>query len=259
MTRWHTSFKADGLGLPTALYDAAQYHIELSLIQLGEFDRALEFFSRVLSQKTDNPKVVEAVGIAALRRSILPEEVPPADHELIMALGRAMCDAAAARGKEATSEFEVLLASHPSVPELHYLYGLVLLQSDADKALTAIQQELVLSPKHAQALISVAAEYLKRNEYSTALPYAEKVVAYHPEYFASHVILGRVLVEGSLDLPKGILELERAVDIAPLNPQSRLALAAAYAKAGRKTDAATQRAEFLRLRTEIDAGISGPK
>ncbi len=251
--------KASQLGLPTSLYDVTQYHIELSLIQLREFDRALEFISRFASKALDNPKLVEAMGIAALRQPILPEDIPPTNHDLIMALGRAMRDAAASRGKEATTEFEALIAAHPSFPEFHYLYGLVLLQTDADKAVAAFQQELAVSPQHAQALISIASEYLKRNEFQTALPFAEKALAYHPDYFATHAMLGRVLVEGNLDVPKGILELEKAVDMAPLNPQSRLALAAAYSKAGRKKDAATQRAEFLRLRTEIDASISGPR
>jgi Tfp pilus assembly protein PilF len=53
--------------------------------------------------------------------------------------------------------------------------------------------------------------------------------------------------------------LEKAVAMAPANPQSRLALAAAYAKVGRKDDAAKQRREFLRLRTQIDADAGGQK
>jgi len=246
--------KAQQLGLPQSLYDVVEYHIELILIRSGQFDRTIERISRVASLKAESPRQVAAMGIAALRKAVLPPDLPASDHELVMALGRAMCDAAASRTKEADGEFEALVAAHPSLPELHYLYGQVLLESDPDKALAAFQRELVLSPRHAQTLISMATEYMKRNEFQTALGYARRAVDAQPKYFAAHAVLGKVLVEGGLDLPKGIKELETAVDLAPANPQSRLALASAYLKAGRKEDAAKERAEFLRLRTEIDAG-----
>jgi tetratricopeptide (TPR) repeat protein len=251
--------KATRLGLPESLYDVTQYHIALILIRVGEFDPALELISRYAARGADNPKLVEAMGIAALRRHILPSELTPGDRDLVMALGRAMCDAAASHGKDATNEFEAIIAKYPKVPQLHYLEGLVFLQSDADKALAAFQQELILSPKHPQALISIAAEYVKQNEYQTALPFAEKAAACDPHYFATHAMLGKVLTEGNLDPPRGVKELETAVKMAPENPQSRLALASAYAKAGRKQDAATQRAEFLRLRNQKDESSAGAK
>lgn len=241
--------KAQQLGLPPSLFDVVEYHIELILIRTGQFDRAIERISRVASRKEENPKQVEAMGTAALRQPVLPA----ADEELAMALGRAMCDAAASRTKEANAEFQAIVAAHPSLPELHFLYGQVLLESDPDQALAAFERELVLSPHHARTLISLAAEYAKRNEFQTALGYARRAVNAEPKYFAAHAMLGKVLVEGGLDLPKGMKELETAVDLAPANPQSRLALASAYLKAGRKADAAKERAEFLRLRTEIDA------
>src|SRR5437762_4405863 len=51
----------------------------------------------------------------------------------------------------------------------------------------------LISPEHPQALVSIAAEYLKRGEYQTALPSAEKAVEVSPIYFAAHAILGQVL------------------------------------------------------------------
>ena len=251
--------KAEQLGLPQSLYDVTNYHIELILIRTGQFDRAIEMLSRVAMRREDNPKLVEAMGIAGLARPALPGDIPASDHDLVMSLGRAMCDGAANQGKVALPEFEALLAKYPNVPQLHYLYGLVLLESDSDKALAEFNQELTLSPKHTKARISIAAEYVKRNEYKTALPFAEKAVHDDSNYFAAHAMLGKVLMEGDLDVPRGIKELETAVKMAPTNPQSRLALASAYSKAGRKNDAATQRAEFLRLRTQNDTAAAGPK
>jgi hypothetical protein len=48
--------------------------------------------------------------------------------------------------------------------------------------------------------------------------------------------------------------------LAPASPQVRIALATAYAKAGRKDDAARERQEFLKLRKEVDATeATGPR
>lgn len=236
----------------------AQYHIALILIRASEFEAALDMISRDAARGNENPKLTEAMGIGALRKAILPKDVPPAEHELVMAVGQAMCHAAASHGKEATAEFETILSKYPTIPELHYLDGLVLLQSNPDKALEAFEQELALSPKHSQALISVAAELVKRDEYRAALPYAKRAVDSQPRYFAARAMLGKVLVDGGIDPQQGIKELESAAAIEPANPQCHLALASAYAKTGRKADAAAQRAEFLRLRAQIDAAAAGP-
>lgn len=251
--------KAEQLGLPPALYDVTQYHVDLILIRAGQFDLAIEAISLVAARREEYPKLVEAMGIAGLARPVLPQDIPAADHDLVMSLGKAMCAGAANNGKLSISEFEALIAKHPQVPRLHYLYGLVLLESDTDKALSEFKRELAISPRDARSLISIAAEFVKRNEFQTALPYAQKAVDDEPKYFAAHAMLGKVLIEGELDLPRGTKELEIAVKLAPGNPQSRLALASAYSKAGRKNDAATQRAEFLRLRTQNDSSSSGQK
>jgi tetratricopeptide (TPR) repeat protein len=247
--------RADRLGLPPGLYDVNEYHIILILILGRQFDPAIEMISRYASRGKDNPKLVEAMGIAALRRAVLPEDIAPADHDFVMALGRAMCDAAASRGKEATAEFNVILANYPNAAEVHYLDGMVLLQSDPDKALAAFNQELAMSPNHVPSLVSMAAEYVRRDDYKSALTFAKRAIDSAPDYFAAHAMLGKILVEGDLDLATGTRELEAAVKLAPDNPQSRLTLATAYAKAGRKEDAAKQRREFLRLRTATDATV----
>jgi tetratricopeptide (TPR) repeat protein len=251
--------RADKLGLPATLYDVNQYHIILILIRAGQFDAAIEAIAHTASRGAENPKLVQAMGMAALRRAILPAQIAAGDQDLIMALGQAMCDAAASHGKEATAEFESIMANYPSTPQLHYLYGMVLLQSDSDKALAEFDKELAISPNHTQSLISIAAEHMKRAEYAAALLYAEKAVVSDSSYFATHAMLGKVLVEGNLDVVRGANELEAAVKLAPGNPQSRLALAAAYAKMGRKDEAAKQRKEFLRLRTQMDASAAESK
>jgi predicted Zn-dependent protease len=76
-----------------------------------------------------------------------------------------------------------------------------------------------------------------------------------PGNFTARASLGRVLTETN-DLPRAIQELETAIRLAPDSPQLRLWLAQAYSKAGRKTDAARERAEFARLKKLTSAGSS---
>jgi tetratricopeptide (TPR) repeat protein len=102
-------------------------------------------------------------------------------------------------------------------------------------------------------MVTIANEYIQRKDFQSALPYAQKATELEPQSFPAHVVLGRVLAEGDLDIPRGIQELEEARKLAPGSPQVRIALATAYAKAGRKEDAARERREFLRLRQEVDS------
>jgi predicted Zn-dependent protease len=93
----------------------------------------------------------------------------------------------------------------------------------------------------------MAFEYLKRGEAAAALPYARQAAEIDPGSFVAHTALGRVLVDSG-DLKNGIKELELSKQQAPEAPQTRIALASAYAKAGRSEDAARERAEFLKLK-----------
>ena len=98
---------------------------------------------------------------------------------------------------------------------------------------------------------------MKRGEQAEAKPFAERAVKVAPKNFAARACLGRVLLEGSeSDLPGAIRELEMAVKLAPDSPQVHFSLASAYSKAGRKQEAARERAEFARLKKLMAANDS---
>jgi tetratricopeptide (TPR) repeat protein len=198
------------------------------------------------------PAVVEAAGLAGLRRPILPEDVPPGDKDLVDRAGRAVCAAAGHEPAEAPKLFADLLARYPKTPNVHYLYGSFLLASDSDAGLAEFQKEMELNPKHAEALVTTALEYEKRGEPEKAIPYAQRAVEAAPDFFAAHGVLGRLLANAG-EVEKGIKELEIARQQAPDSPQVHFSLAAAYAIAGRKEDAAKERAEFVRLKQLADA------
>jgi tetratricopeptide (TPR) repeat protein len=252
--------KADQLKIPgeQGFYDVSKYHFALLLIRSGRFEPAAKIIGDFARQGKDGPQFTEAMGLAALRKPLLPNELPPLEREMVLDVGHALCDAAARRAAEAERDRVDLLRKYPNTPQIHYISGTMVLASDSDKALEEWNAELAISPDHPQALVSIAAEYLKRGEYQTALPYAEKAAATSPNYFAAHAILGQVLAEGDLDIVRGTHELEVAVHLAPWQPQVHFALGTAYAKAGRKADAAKEREEFLRLRGQNEVAASKP-
>jgi tetratricopeptide (TPR) repeat protein len=241
--------RASTLGLDpgSPLSVVVGYHIALLLTRAERFEAALEVLIKFAERGDEKPEFVEAAGLAALRKPLLPAELPPAERELVLRVGHALMDTGARRPAEAQKEFEDLVASYPKTPNLHYLFGSFLLNSNPDAGLDELKKELETSPRHLPALAQIAFEYLKRGEAAAALPYARKAIESDPQSFIAHNAMGRALVESG-NLEQGIKELELSKQQAPGSPQTRIALASAYAKAGRKEDAARERAEFLKLK-----------
>jgi len=253
--------RADQLKIPNeqGFYDVAKYHLALLLTRAGRFEAAISLITDFVRRGKEGTEFTEAMGLAGLRKPLLPSELPATGRELVLDVGRAICDATARRVADAERSRTEMLRKYPDTPQIHFIAGSLLLESDSDKALDEWKAELAISLSHPQALVSIAGEYLKRREYNTALPFAEKAVATNPEFFSAHAVLGQILAEGDLDVPRGIRELETALRLFPSQPQVHFALATAYAKAGRKEDAAKERAEFLRLRSRNEIAVSKPQ
>lgn len=241
-----------GVAADPSISDVMHYHFVLLLTRFGEFQEAMKNLGMFAQRKIDQPAYVEAMGLAALRKPLLPNELPPTERELVMDVGRAMYDASALKTTESYDEFKALVAKYSTQPNVHFVYGSFLLYSDVNQGIAELKKELEISPAHVPALVTLASEYLKSEDYKTALPYAEKAVSVDPESFPAHAVLGRVLAEGGLDLSRGVKELELARKLAPGSPQVHIALASAYSKSGRKEDAAKEREEFLKVRKLTD-------
>jgi tetratricopeptide (TPR) repeat protein len=191
--------------------------------------------------------VIEAAGIAGLRRPIFPDELPPSDKDLIEHAGRAVCAMALRDPAAAQNYFAELIAAYPTAPNVHYLYGSYLSASDRDAGLREYQKELELNPKHPEALATIALEYEARGDLDAAISYARRSIEADPQFFGAHAVLGKLLANaGKVD--EGVKELEIARQQAPDSPQVHFSLATAYSLAGKKEEAARERAEFARLR-----------
>lgn len=238
-----------GLGGNAGLLHSARLHFALLMTKAGEFEAALQTYVALANDGMDDPTAVAGAGIAALRIAALPPELPEDQRPLAMQVGKAVFDTGARRAAEAAHQWREIAGQHGGRPNIHYLYGGFLLLSDSDAAIAEWKRELQISPQHVPARLQLAYEYLKRGDSATALQYAREAVKLEPDSFVARNALGRALVESG-DVKGGIAELESAAKAAPQSPEIRVALASAYAKAGRKQDAARERAEFLRLKKE---------
>lgn len=242
-----------GLGDDPQVRRVVLFHEMLLLIRLQEYESAMQVLMSVVKEGGAGPAVVEAAGLAGLRRPIFPEELPPGDKDLIESAGRAVCAMAQRDPVLAQTYFAELVAAYPKAPNVHYLYGSFLSADDRDAGLLEYRKELELNPKHTEALATIALEYEARGDLDTAISYARRAVEADAQFFGAHAVLGKLLASAG-QVESGIKELEIARQQAPDSPQVHFSLATAYSMAGKKAEAARERAEFARLRklaTEI--------
>jgi tetratricopeptide (TPR) repeat protein len=239
-----------GLGGNKEFINVARYNGGILMTRAGQFELGFEALRDIAREGNESLSVIEALGLNILRMPLLPSEMPPDQREVVLLAGRAAFYQAVRRVEEAQRAFKELIARYPETPNAHYAYGVFLLIDMPDEGLEEFKRELQISPSHVEAMLQMVFEYLKRGDYDAALPYAEKAADLSPGMFAVHNALGRVLLEmGKVD--DAIRELELGVKQAPDSPEMRFALARAYARAGRKQDAARERAKFLELDKQV--------
>jgi predicted Zn-dependent protease len=221
-----------------------------------QYEQALETLGEFANEGKDSPPVIEAMGIATLRMPTLPADLPADRREMVMMAGRASYMMATRNTASAGTAFEALVSRYPETPNVHYAYGVFLLQEQADKALEEFKRELALQPGHPWSLTQIAYEYLKRGDADAALPWAKQAVEAAPTAFTAHKALGQALLETG-DVDAAIKELELGITLAPLSPGLHFTLARAYQRAGRLEDATREREEFTRLDRLARAQRSG--
>jgi tetratricopeptide (TPR) repeat protein len=243
--------RALGVNDDTELASVVRYHTALLYVRFELFESAYEVLSEFMRVGNDSPKIIEAFGLTLLRMAYLPKEIPAAQREKILIAGQAGYNMAARRQAQARAAFDMLLSRYPNDPNVHYPFGVFMLSQDADVALKEFKRELEISPLHYPSMVQMAFEYLKRDQYTDALPLAEKAVQLAPKLYAARNVLGRVLLElGQVD--RSIRELEEGVRLAPSSPEMHFALARAYTRAGRKQEAAREREAFKKLQDEFN-------
>jgi tetratricopeptide (TPR) repeat protein len=231
----HGEFEAARLSLEQArargladreLALAATLHLAMLRTRASQFERAYVLLKQYASGGVDHPALTLAFGLSLLRVPLLPEEVAPAQRELLLIAGRAGYHMAQG-SSGARRAFDELVSRYPTTPNVHYAYGTYLLGVDRDAARSEFRRELRLSPNHQEARLQIAFDEIKRGDATEGERLAREVVAQAPDSFAGQLALGRALLE--LDrASEAIPALERAVALAPESPQPHYSLALAY-------------------------------
>jgi predicted Zn-dependent protease len=235
-----------GLGDVPDLGKVARYHAAVLMTRTQQYEQALETLGEFAGEGDDDLRVIEAMGIATLRLPMLPIELPPDRREMVLMAGRASFHMAMRDKIGADTAFKALVARYPETPNVHYAYGVFLLQERADEAIAEFTRELELQPGHPWSLMQLAYEYLKRGEPATALPFAKQAVDAVPKAFQARKALGQALLETD-DVEAAIKELQAGIDLAPQSPGLHFTLARAFQRAGKLAEAEKARAEFMRL------------
>jgi predicted Zn-dependent protease len=164
-------------------------------------------------------------------------------------VGRAESLAAKKEFDEAKQIYTLLTTEYPSYPNLHFAFGRLYLEAhELDEAITEFQKELQNDPKHLGALLEIAAVRY-RVDSADGVKYAEQAVKLNPQLPFGHYLLGLLYLDTDRTA-EAIPELEIARKAFAKQPQIYFALGNAYAKSGKKEEAARMRAEFVRLNAQ---------
>lgn len=195
--------------------------------------------------------LLDAFGIAALRRRELPSDIPAAQAAIVRKAGRAQAFIALQDLVTARAEFKELLTLYPSAPGVHYAYGVFLLKEAPAEAIDEFRRELQISPSSAVTRIQLALQLERTGDFDQGLKYATQAVALAPNDFVAHVACSRLWLAKDRE-DRALSEARIAVKLSPRSPDAHFALSRALEAAGRNAEATRERTEFQRLKAEAD-------
>jgi Flp pilus assembly protein TadD len=145
------------------------------------------------------------------------------------------------RFSDAAVEYRIALSINPHVPGLHFRLGRCLLLSSHDPSILReageqFKAELEVSPYDSSAEYELGQIAWVRHDSSKALVYFQRSAEMNSAFVEAYVGLGKVYLEDGQP-QRAIVELEKAVRLAPRNVEAHYRLMLAYRNAGRIEDA----------------------
>jgi tetratricopeptide (TPR) repeat protein len=225
----------------------AQYTLGILLVDAGDFGEAAEVLTSASGPGNLQAEVRFASGLALLHIRKLPDQVEPAQRQLIDHAGEIAQLLHTSKYDQADAEFEVLLKHYPTTPFIHYAYGTALLAlSQYDEAAAQMRAEIAVSPASELPFVRLASIALRKESPDDAIAPAERAVQIAGKSAEAHYLLGKASLQTG-NVPKAVQELEIACALAPGSPEAHFNLAKAYTKAGQTRKADGERATFIEL------------
>jgi predicted Zn-dependent protease len=226
------------------------YHEGLLLLRKGRFEDGQEALDVLSRDGGEGSELMLALGMSALH--IFPAKLSPdgsTAREVVMRVGKAEFLAATKKFDEARREYSSVVNEFPETANIHFAFGRFLLTlGEVDPAVDELKRQIQASPEDVPARLQIAAAWYRVNSVG-ALKYAEEAVKLEPRRPFGHYLLGLLYLD-TQNLTAAIPQLEIAKRSYSNVPQLYFALGNAYARAGRKADAARARAVFARLNAE---------
>jgi len=245
----HNLLAAEKLGIvkDEQLRKVAVFHLGLLQLRSRKFSSAKESLCQLAKDGVRTSELVAALGQAALM--IRPQDAPAEGTDGDRALknvGEAEVALATKDFDRARNIYAELATELPQYPNLHLAYGRLLLDlHENDDAVAQFQAELLRDPHNIHSLLEIAAVRY-RVDSQNGLPYAEEAAKLAPQIPFAHYLLGALRLDLG-DAAGAISELEIARRGLPRASEIYFALGTAYARVGRKAEAAKARIEFERL------------
>ncbi len=237
---------APGKDLPPEVEAGVRFHYGLLLSRAGLFTVGKRQLERYARGGAHEPMLIAALGLNALHDPSLPSDVPASRNDVVMQAGAATRAWILGDLEKAESGFQQLARQHPDQPGVHYLYGTYLSYSRPEEAMPELRRELQLNPANVDVAATLALLLLHADDVSAALPLAKKAAADRASDPLAEYAYGAVLLQMG-DLRPAIARLEAAQNLDPEALEYHMALAGAYARAGRHGDSRHQRQISLAL------------
>lgn len=139
--------------------------------------------------------------------------------------------------EKAEEHYRAALALDPNLAELHYNYGVLLVETDAGKAAEAFRRALELKPTYAEAHGNYAYLLMTSGRLDEAAEHYLKALEEQPDNRGARFNLARILVQQQRN-QEAIVHLEQLlVPEDDSTPMFTYALGAAHARAGNREEA----------------------
>jgi tetratricopeptide (TPR) repeat protein len=250
-----------GIKNDARLRSVVLYHEALLLQRASKFEGAQQTLEQMCLEGIRSDDINRTLGMVMLRMpNKNPPQAPPYS-DVVIRIGRAECAAGQKDYEQARKDFAALVQQNPDYPNIHYAFGVFLLEArDTPAAIAEFKQEIANTPRHVFARLQIAAANYKVDS-AAGLPYAIEAIKLNPRLPFAHYLLGLLFLDTD-QYQRAIPELEIARQFFTRESKLYFALGSAYARAGREQEAKRARETFARLqqeeqsRGENNAGLS---
>ena len=229
------------------LRHVALYHLGILQLRARKFGDAKETLDQLAKDRVRTKESITALGLAVLL--VRPQDAPiegTPGSSVIGRAGEAEALLAARDFEQAKKTYAELTGEFPDYPNLHFAFGRLLLETnETDEAIEEFRKELKRDPQNVNSMLEIASVRYQVDS-RDGLHYAEQAVKLAPGIPFAHYLLG-VLRLDTGNAAGAVPELEVAQKAFPNESRVYFSLGNAYARVGRKAEAAKARAEFARL------------